>query len=189
MSDPAQTAKPPVNDDEQLVLASMDAVRAVADPLRLRLLFECTYAPRTVKELAKLLDVPQTRLYYHVKLLEKHGLLWVAERRMVSGIEERKYRSAEGGFTISPSLLGEAVEAGLVDAAFDLTAAELSVALANEQSEPGEPDSTVPMLSFNRMWLLPDDIAAMIEEIGAVISKYDAKLPKPELRLASAPTP
>src|SRR5688572_2626952 len=96
-------------DDAQFVLESLDAIKAVADPLRIRILFETTYFSRTVKELAALLDVPQTRLYYHVKLLERHGLLTVVERRMVSGIEERRYQSPTNGFTISPKLIGEAV--------------------------------------------------------------------------------
>src|SRR5918999_1705814 len=106
----ADAAEPrPDAPDEQIVLEDLDAVRAVADPLRLRILFETTYTGHTVKELAATLGVPQTRLYYHVKLLQRHKLLTVVDRRMVSGIEERRYRSAAGGFTISPSLLGEAV--------------------------------------------------------------------------------
>jgi DNA-binding transcriptional ArsR family regulator len=178
----AEAGGPRFDENDQLVLETLDAVRAVADSLRLRILFETTYTPRTVKEIAARLDVPQTRLYYHVKLLEKHGLLWVVERRMVSGIEERRYRSPTGGFTISPGLLSEAVDAGLLDAAFDLTAAELSVALAHEKSEPGRADSTVPLLTFNRMWLRPDDIGDMIREIGELIERYDARSPVPGTR-------
>jgi DNA-binding transcriptional ArsR family regulator len=168
------TAKPDV---DQLVIEDLDALKAVADPLRLRILFETTYIPRTVKELAALLDVPQTRLYYHVKMLQRHRLLTVAERRMVSGIEERRYLSPRGGFTISPNLLGEAVDAGLLDAALGLTSAELGVALAQETSEPGRPESNVPMLTFNRMWLSPEDVEPMIRELGDLIDRYDARGP------------
>jgi hypothetical protein len=145
--------------------------------LRLRILFETTYTGRTVKELAALLGVPQTRLYYHVKLLQRHNLLTVVERRMVSGIEERRYRSAPGGFTISPSVLGEAVGAGLLKAALDLTGAELGLALSQETSEAGRPDSNVPILTFNRMWLSPTDVEPMIRELGELIEKYDARVP------------
>src|SRR5688500_15787848 len=163
--------------DEQMVLEDLDAVRVIADPLRLRMLFETTFTGRTVKELAATLGVPQTRLYYHVKLLQRHNLLSVVERRMVSGIEERRYRSSAGGFTISPSLLGEAVGAGLLKAALDLTGAELGLALSRETTEPGQPDSTVPMLTFNRMWLSPEDVGPMIRELGELIERYDAKRP------------
>jgi DNA-binding transcriptional ArsR family regulator len=163
--------------DEQFVLETLDAIKAVADPLRIQILFETTYFGRTVKELAALLDVPQTRLYYHVKLLERHGLLTVVERRMVSGIEERRYRSPTNGFTISPTLMAEAVDSGLLTAMLDLTGAELGVALSAETAAPGSPDSTVPILTFNRMWVAPDDVPSFIKDLGALIERYDAREP------------
>ena len=176
MSD-AATANGSSQDNEQFVLESLDAIKAVADPMRIRILFETTYFGRTVKELAALLEVPQTRLYYHVKLLERHGLLRVVERRMVSGIEERRYRSPANGFTIAPGLLGRAVDLGLLTAMLDLTGAELGVALSNETAEPGSPESNVPILSFNRMWLAPDDIPSFIKDLGDLIERYDAREP------------
>jgi DNA-binding transcriptional ArsR family regulator len=176
MSDAAETSGSGP-DDPQFVLETLDAIKAVADPLRIRILFETTYFGRTVKELSALLDVPQTRLYYHVKLLERQGLLMVVERRMVSGIEERRYRSPTNGFTISPKLIGQAVDSGLLTAMLDLTAAELGVALSAETSEPGQPDSNVPILTFNRMWLDPDDIPSFIKGLGGLIERYDAREP------------
>jgi DNA-binding transcriptional ArsR family regulator len=173
----AATTNDASQDDQQFVLESLDAIKAVADPLRIQILFETTYFGRTVKELAGLLDVPQTRLYYHVKLLERHGLLRVVERRMVSGIEERRYRSPGNGFTIAPGLLGRAVDLGLLTAMLDLTGAELGVALANETAEPGTPESNVPILSFNRMWLAPEDIPSFIKDLSDVIERYDAREP------------
>ena len=56
------------------VLTDPDTVRLIADPMRLRLLELLRQRSRTVTELAELLDVPRTRLYYHVKLLEAHDL-------------------------------------------------------------------------------------------------------------------
>lgn len=173
----AVRSRGPRGEEAQFVLESLDAIKAVADPLRVQILFETTYFARTVKELAALLDVPQTRLYYHVKLLCKHGLLEVVERRMVSGIEERRYRSPRNGFTISPKLLGQAVDAGLLTAMLDLTAAELGVALSGEGGEPGAPESNVPTLTFNRMWVAPDEIPSFIKDLTDLIERYDARGP------------
>ena len=163
--------------DEQFVLKTLDAIKAVADPLRVQILFETTYVARTVKELAALLDVPQTRLYYHVKLLERQGLLTVVERRMVSGIEERRYRSPTNGFTISPELISRAVDSGLLQAMLDLTGAELGVALSGEMAEPGTAESNVPILTFNRMWLAPDEVPSFIKDLSELIERYDAREP------------
>ena len=46
----------------------------------------------TVKQLAKEMGVTPTKLYYHVKMLEEHGLLVVGDTRVVSGIIEKQYQ-------------------------------------------------------------------------------------------------
>src|SRR5436190_15869195 len=85
-------------------LNTVERLKAVADPIRIRLILELLDGKRTVKELAEALGVPPTRLYYHVKILERHGLIEVANRRMVSGIEERTYRAASKDWTVTPDI-------------------------------------------------------------------------------------
>src|SRR5687768_7910305 len=74
------------------VIDDPEVLRIVADPMRLRILELLRQQPRTVKELAVLLDVARTRLYYHVKLLLEHDLIVVDDTRVVSGITESRYR-------------------------------------------------------------------------------------------------
>ncbi|MFN8511837.1 MAG: helix-turn-helix domain-containing protein [Chloroflexia bacterium] len=59
--------------------------------LRLRLLEQLRREPQTVKQLAAALDVAQTKLYYHIKLLEERELIRVVESRVVQGIIEKQY--------------------------------------------------------------------------------------------------
>ena len=164
---------------DQFVIEDPETIKVVADPLRLRLMLETIDAPRTVKELAATLGVPQTRLYYHMKLLEKHGLIHVVGRRMVSGIEERSYRSPSNGWTISKDLMADAVMSGLLAALFDLTRAELEIALANVKTEPGEPDSDVPVLTFTRVWLAEEDVAEFQRGIQDVLERFAMSEPGP----------
>jgi DNA-binding transcriptional ArsR family regulator len=164
---------------DQRVIDDVDTLKVVADPLRLQILLEAIDRPVTVKELAATLGVPQTRLYYHVKLLEKHGLISVVGRRMVSGIEERSYRSPANGWTISRDLLADAVAAGLLTALFDLTRAEIEVSLANSSAAPGEPDSDVPLLTFNRTWLSEEEVAEIQEAMRAIFDRYPLSEPGP----------
>ena len=56
------------------VIDDVATLQVVADPLRLRLLEQLRREPQTVKQLAAALDVAQTKLYYHIKLLEEHDL-------------------------------------------------------------------------------------------------------------------
>ena len=97
------------------VIASPEALRLLAHPLRLRIL-EALRAggdePRTVKQLAAALDVPQTKLYYHVNLLEEHGLVAVAETRLVSGITEKRYRVTAYRLSVDKAMLGATAEGG-----------------------------------------------------------------------------
>ena len=71
----------------------MEEVRTIADPLRLQMLIQMA-EPKTAKQLAFALEVPVTRLYYHLSRLEEHKLVKVVGRRQVSGIEEKTYQAA-----------------------------------------------------------------------------------------------
>src|SRR6266436_6168324 len=67
--------------------------RALADPMRIRLL-ECLWGrPQSAKELAEWVGMAPDRLYYHLAQLEEAGLIEIAEyRRLPGGKVERVYR-------------------------------------------------------------------------------------------------
>ncbi len=68
-------------------------LKLLAEPTREFIYQALVSAPRTATELARLMQCPTTRLYHHLNLLEKHGLIVVAAERLVSGIVERRYRA------------------------------------------------------------------------------------------------
>src|SRR5438874_10330090 len=68
-------------------------MRALAHPLRLRLLELFAEQPRTTKQVAELLDQPPTRLYHHVAALERAGLLRLTETRKNRGTTEKWYEA------------------------------------------------------------------------------------------------
>ena len=88
------------------VIDDPETLRLIADPLRLRVLELLRQEPRTVTELAELLDVQRTKLYYHVKLLEEHDLIVVDETRLVSGITEKRYRVTAYRLSVDKSMFG-----------------------------------------------------------------------------------
>jgi hypothetical protein len=69
-------------------------LKTLADPVRSFLVYSLVPEAKTVKALAQELDVPATRLYYHVQRLEALGLIFVEKTRLVSGIREKHYRAA-----------------------------------------------------------------------------------------------
>jgi DNA-binding transcriptional ArsR family regulator len=101
--------------------------KALADPLRIRLLEWLFEAPRSARQLADFAGLPADRLYYHLGQLEQAGLIEVAEYRpLARGKVERVYAPAETeppGDDADPeetaAFLGSVLEA----TAMDVTAA------------------------------------------------------------------
>jgi len=86
-------------------LGDLDQVRALADPLRLRIVEAFSEKPMTTKQVAALLGEKPTRLYHHVQTLERAGLIRLVETRKKRGTVEKYYRAVAGGFMVDRKLL------------------------------------------------------------------------------------
>ncbi len=95
---------------EKLEITDLETLKALSDPLRLDILKQVGIRNRkgercTVKQLGKLLDMPPTKLYYHVNLLEEHDLLVVGDTQIVSGIIEKHYQVCAMNISVSQDLM------------------------------------------------------------------------------------
>ncbi len=89
-------------------ISDVETLKALSDPLRLRILELMTSAHDeafTVKRLAAALEVSQTKLYHHVNLLAERGLIRPVGTRVVSGIIETSYRIAQLSVKLDRGLL------------------------------------------------------------------------------------
>lgn len=89
---------------EVFLVEELDTLKVLADPLRLRIR-ELMEKPTTVKLVAEALDIPPTKLYYHINLLEKHGLIILVNTRIVSGIIEKHYQITAKKVKVAKHLL------------------------------------------------------------------------------------
>jgi hypothetical protein len=103
MSDTSQATDQTQIADE-FIIDSLETLKVIADPLRKRIM-EHFDTPKTVKEVAKLLNTTPSKLYYHVNLLEEHGLLKVTDTRIVSGIIEKHYQKTAHMLKVKTSLI------------------------------------------------------------------------------------
>jgi DNA-binding transcriptional ArsR family regulator len=100
---------PPTAKNPQ-VPSHVDVLKALADPLRLNILYALTrrrgpdLPAKTVKELAAELGEPQTKLYRHIKHLEAAGLIRSASNRVVSGIVEHRYQVSSSDMILGDEL-------------------------------------------------------------------------------------
>ena len=90
---------------EMYSISSLDQMRAIADDLRIRIFDRLTRQPMTVTQLGDALGVAPAKAHYHVRELERVGLVKLVETREKSGILEKYYRAVARDIAVSPGLL------------------------------------------------------------------------------------
>lgn len=150
------------------VIDDLATLRLLSDPLRLRLIEELGIKPTTVKALAKTLGMKPNRLYYHVNLLEEHGLVKVTDTRLVSGIVERTYGLVAKHFAVDDDLAMPAeLKREVADTLFRAVSAELGESL--EAEERGGPAGVVGRI---QLWLTDDERAGFEKQLSELLAAY-----------------
>lgn len=83
------------------------AATVALDPVRSRLLAELS-APASAAALASRLGIPRQKVNYHLRTLEEHGLVHVADTRQWGGLTERLLVASASSYVVSPGALGPA---------------------------------------------------------------------------------
>ncbi|MCG5213920.1 winged helix-turn-helix domain-containing protein [Streptosporangium sp. KLBMP 9127] len=80
------------------------AAEASLDPMRSRLLAELA-EPGSATMLAVKVGLPRQKVNYHLKALERHGLVELVEERRKGNVTERVMRATAASYVISPAAL------------------------------------------------------------------------------------
>jgi DNA-binding transcriptional ArsR family regulator len=86
------------------VIEDAAAAEASLDPMRSRLLAELA-EPASAAGLAARLGIPRQKVNYHLRTLEGHGLVELAEERKRGNLTERVMRATAAAYVISPAAL------------------------------------------------------------------------------------
>lgn len=138
---------------ETLEIDDLDTLKVVADPRRKQLIDLLRQDAGTVKELAAGLRVSPKSLYYHINLLQKHGLIRVVDTRLVSGITEKRYRATAYLFLFKDVGLGsdgapaERAHEG-IESIFAMMADDLRRGLESGAIDASDSASPAARLSF-----------------------------------------
>lgn len=163
----------------------VDVVDLLLHPVRIRVVHAFAGGRTlTTAELAEYLpDVPKTTLYRHVGILTGAGLLTVVGEQRVHGAVERTYRLDRARTRISPE---EAAAMTLDDHRHGFTAA-VGALLADFNAYLDRPDAdpTADMVGYVQvpLWLSPAEIAAMADEVRAILMSKMDNGPEPGRRL------
>ena len=74
-----------------LFVEDLETLKVLADPFRNQILEVLASAPLTVNQIAEKLGLPASKLYYHVNLLEAHGLIQVVDTTVKANLIEKRY--------------------------------------------------------------------------------------------------
>lgn len=86
------------------VIEDPAAAEVSLDPIRCRILRELA-EPGSATQLAGKVGLPRQKVNYHLKALEKHGLVELVEERRKGNVTERVVRATAASYLISPVAL------------------------------------------------------------------------------------
>ena len=144
----AETKKKPARKQAaSLTLSDIHQVKALADPLRIRILEELVTEERTTKQVAERLGEKPTKLYHHVEALEKVGLIRLARTHQKRGTIEKYYMAVARQFKADARIFsaadadsggteGDALQA-MVSSVWERTAEELRGLIAQKGGREG----------------------------------------------------
>jgi DNA-binding MarR family transcriptional regulator len=98
--------------EEQKILSTLEEIRAFSDPYRLQILshFENISRPATVKQIADLMKEIPSKVHYHVKKMEKYGLLHIVHTEEINGIVAKYYEPTAEEFIIKHKKHGDSID-------------------------------------------------------------------------------
>ena len=163
------------------MLADAAAVEAALDPIRASILDALT-EPGSAASVAAAVGLTRQKVNYHLKALEAHGLVELAEERVWGGITERVMRRSARYLVVAPDALqSTAIDPNEV--ADRLSAAYLIAVSARTVSEVGAiasrsaPEARLPTLTVDTVigFRSPEDRTAFAADLQAALSALVAR--------------
>ncbi|SMH46621.1 transcriptional regulator, ArsR family [Rathayibacter oskolensis] len=140
-------------------MSSLDELRATAHPLRLRLLSLVTGAALSAAEAARELGLSQATASYHLRVLERAGLVRVVETVRVRGGEAKRYRHETSALPFDVDQPREAIPQEDRDAYLD--------ALIEELRRRAGRRVDGPQLSTDaELWVDPETWRRVVRHVG-----------------------
>jgi DNA-binding transcriptional ArsR family regulator len=158
-------------------LTTIDQLRCLADPLRLRILSIFAESPRTTKQVADLLGEKPTRLYHHVESLLNAGVIELTETRPNRGTVERYYRAVANQFTVADSLLALESKGSTVSGPVSKIASSILDSTRDELARLAEegmegPEDDLPMVARALVTGSPRQIRAIRGKLAALLEPH-----------------
>jgi len=158
-------------------LETLEQLRAIADELRTRIVEALSHRAMTVTQLGEMLGQAPAKIHYHVRELERVGLVRLVATREKSGILEKYYRAVAKGFTASKTLLRTVPS----DEALAAMRAYLDNAVqgflrATEYTVRNQLWENPKVWGFNatQVWVTADEMKDLAKRVQVELDRYSA---------------
>lgn len=168
---------------ETFVIEDLETLKVIADPLRTQILEVLIPEAHNVRQIAEKLGLAPSKLYYHINLLEKHGLIRVVEMRQVANLSEKVYRAAAADLDVHPDLLSFKTEDGqenihnLITTVIDATRQDMLRSLKARafELERGAKERNRRVIVNRTMSRLSEDVALdLAGRINELVKEFSA---------------
>lgn len=165
---------------------TLEQIKVMAHPLRMRLLEAFSHKPITTKQVAALLAEPPTKLYHHVDALERVGLIKLVRTSKKRGTVEKYYQTVARTFAVDRRLFAlehqaRAVQSGMQEVIigiFEDTLSEIRQNLTARLDKPKSDEKRI-IVSHSRIRVTQRDIAGLNKQFKALLKKFDTKKETP----------
>jgi DNA-binding transcriptional ArsR family regulator len=91
--------------ESMMIIRDYNQLKALSDPFRVKLMLRLVESPFTGQQLSEIFDLSRARIHYHLRELEKLGLIEIVKTEEKNGIIQKFYQSVASGFYPDASLM------------------------------------------------------------------------------------
>lgn len=163
---------------EHYEIETLEQLRAISDMLRIRIVDLLTERPMTVTQLAELLQLAPAKVHYHVRELEKVGLLLLVETREKGGILEKYYQPVARQIGVASRLLQTAPSNdALITTESLLKQVEHGFLheLRSRIEQKQDMREAMLGLSFTRIYVTNEEYAQLMKQLTEAVRPYESR--------------
>lgn len=163
-----------------MILKTTEEIKAVSDPYRLKILrvLSSYEDGATASMVAEDMGEVPSKVYYHIKKLEKVGVIEVVKTEVVNGIVAKYYKKTAETFSIegdkeemnNPLFINETYKT--IKSVYDESLEIVKEAISSQEASK---DIAPMIVSASDIYLTEDEIKELIEYIKAVKNKGSRK--------------
>lgn len=160
---------------------SLEQIKVMAHPLRMRLLEAFSHKPVTTKQVAGQLGEQPTKLYHHVSALKRAGLIELVKTSKKRGTTEQYYQTVADSFIVDRSLFELKPRAKtsvtrmqvMTTKIFENALSEMRQSLAEKLVDPKSKKGKIT-LSHTHIRATPAQMAILDKKINALVKKIES---------------